>query len=165
MPGYKAHISFAVFWYCIILLIVYRLYHPPLIWLLELGLCITMGALFPDIDIKSKGQKYIYTLFFVAAIPLLCMQYYMIVALVGWLFFIPMMVKHRGIFHDPLYMNMLIAALWCVWYIHYPFIAKRYAWHVICFIIGMHSHIMLDYGVILFFKKLTKHRKKRVFRH
>lgn len=161
MPGYKAHISFAGFWYCIVLFIVCRLYNPSTLFLLELAFCIMLGALFPDIDIKSKGQKYIYTGFFIGAIPLLFMKQYIIVAFAGWLCCIPMMVKHRGIFHDPLYMSFFILVGWYVLYLYYPVNAIQYIWHFICFIIGMHSHMVLDYGVMSYVKKLTKQKKKK----
>jgi hypothetical protein len=165
MPGYKAHISFGILWYSIALLIVYKIYMPSIILMGELAVCIALGSLFPDIDIKSKGQKYMYTIFFITAIPLLYMHYFFIVAVGGWLLCIPMMVKHRGIFHDPLIMHMLIIVLWFLWYIHFSSTAKQYILHVLCFTLGMYSHVMLDYGIAHFFKKLIKTRKRRIFRH
>jgi len=165
MPGYRAHLGFAGFWYCVLLCMLYQLYVPSIALIFELALCTLFGSLCPDIDIKSKGQKYIYTFCFLAAIPLLCKHYFTIVAIMGWLLCIPIMVKHRGVFHDPFILNIVIAILWLIWYSHFPSTAKYFMLHVICFSIGMHSHIMLDYGIVNYCKKLNKIRKRSVFRH
>lgn len=161
MPGYKAHIGLAIFLYAIVFIIVSSVYKPSLLYLLELAFCTVLGALFPDVDIKSKGQKYIYTAFFIGAIPLLCMRYYMVTAFLGWLFVIPMIVKHRGVFHDPVYMSLLVFILWYMLYAYSPYYGRHFIVHYICFLIGMHSHMLLDYGIVYYVKKVVRRKKRR----
>lgn len=56
-------------------------------------------ALFPDIDIKSKGQMLFYRLFFVLDLVLLLTNRYKEAALLGFLTLLPILSRHRGWTH------------------------------------------------------------------
>ena len=56
-------------------------------------------ALFPDVDIKSKGQIMFYRVFFVLDVILLLNKYYVEAALLGFLALLPIISKHRGWTH------------------------------------------------------------------
>jgi formate/nitrite transporter FocA (FNT family) len=59
-----------------------------------------MFALWPDVDIKSIGQKLFYTIFFVTDIVLIFyFQEYKIAAYFGLLIILPVLAKHRGWTH------------------------------------------------------------------
>ena len=78
------------------------------------------GALFPDIDIKSKGQKIFYRLLLIAMLFLLLQQRIIPVLFLGVTGVLPMVVKHRGIFHHPWFIVLLSAAPVVVAYLYWP---------------------------------------------
>src|SRR5689334_4118409 len=57
------------------------------------------GSLFPDMDVKSKGQNLFYAIIFCVFIMLILHGCYETVALLSVLALIPMLVRHRGLFH------------------------------------------------------------------
>lgn len=58
-----------------------------------------MFSLFPDIDIKSKGQLLFYRLFFVLDLVLIGVGRFREAALLGLLALIPILSRHRGWTH------------------------------------------------------------------
>lgn len=71
------------------------------LWKLPVCLIITyLGALFPDIDIKSTSQKIIYLIIFVFLILLTICQYYGWATGIGILAVFGILFKHRGFLHS-----------------------------------------------------------------
>ena len=60
MPGYKGHIVGAALAFAGTLLVVSKTYPPTPLTALQWFLLTILGALFPDVDIKSKGQGIFY---------------------------------------------------------------------------------------------------------
>lgn len=106
MAGYKGHISAGVAFGA---LMVAGLAFSPLAASLTLEQKLIKAlvvlwlavifALFPDVDIKSKGQLLFYRVFFVLDIILLVNKYYIEAALLGFLALLPIISKHRGWTH------------------------------------------------------------------
>ena len=61
--------------------------------------CAVAGSLFPDIDVKSKGQKLFYGIMAPAYIFLFTQDQYALCFLVGLCALLPIMCTHRGLFH------------------------------------------------------------------
>lgn len=99
MPGFKAHIVGGTMTYVIILQSV------PSLQLSTYGIvsgfvfCI-IGALFPDIDIKSKGQKLFYSLTLLILCIFLWYERFDLFIGLSLLATVPLLVKHRGLFHQ-----------------------------------------------------------------
>jgi len=106
MSGYRGHISTAIIFGLLLLVglsftsvaaampVPERLFKGcVIVWLA------VIFALFPDIDIKSKGQLLFYRLFFVLDLILLIRGYYREAALLGFLTLIPILSRHRGWTH------------------------------------------------------------------
>jgi hypothetical protein len=117
---------------------------PKLVILL---LCAISGALFPDIDIKSKGQR----LFFSIMVPLYIFSFvygrYVLCGCITFIAVLPSLVSHRGIFHR-LWFIVAIACIFGVALIsilptHKDFIKIG----TIVFMCGALSHLVLDFGV------------------
>ena len=113
MAGYKGHISAGIIFASLLLvgmsytslaeampLTVRLLKSLVIIWLAVLF------ALFPDIDIKSKGQALFYRLFFLLDLFLLVQGMYVQAALLGFLALLPILSRHRGWTHT--YWAMLL---------------------------------------------------------
>ncbi|MBD3290821.1 hypothetical protein GF337_18585 [candidate division KSB1 bacterium] len=70
-------------------------------WRIPLCLGITyLGALFPDIDIKSKSQKIIYVLLLILLSLLIAYHYYGWAAGIGFFAVWAIITKHRGFLHS-----------------------------------------------------------------
>jgi uncharacterized metal-binding protein len=161
MPGYRAHIGFSTGIFFLIFIYLSAHLNLSFILYLELFCSMVAGALFPDIDIKSKGQKYFYTCLFFGSIPFLIHGHFVALALAFWIALIPMMVRHRGVFHDPLYNGIAIVIALCFLHAYNPLLAKRVTLHCIFFLIGVQSHLLLDYGVWDYLKKWQRKEKKK----
>jgi hypothetical protein len=156
MPGYKGHIVGGVFAFALVyfFLFVMCVYVYPCVFAFEL-LCMTvLGALFPDIDIKSKGQRYFYLFLFLFSLFLLITQRYFVAAIVGISGMVPLIGPHRGIFHNPIFLIGLVASLWLLLYLLFGAQVFCIRYHIVFFISGMLSHVWLDFGTKRFLKKL-----------
>src|SRR5580704_7375184 len=98
MPGYRAHLVVGFLTYLPVAYWLTPYQSSPFIMMLGLLFCL-MGSLFPDIDIKSKGQKLFYTLIFLLLLFLLYFKMYCVFIIVALLGGIPLLVGHRTIFH------------------------------------------------------------------
>jgi energy-converting hydrogenase Eha subunit A len=63
------------------------------------ALCI-LGAMFPDIDVKSKSQRIIYSILVPADLILILFHYYREAAIIGFFGILPNILKHRGQLHS-----------------------------------------------------------------
>jgi hypothetical protein len=62
-------------------------------------LCV-LGAMVPDIDIKSKSQRLIYFILIPIDLALILFMYYREAAIIGLFAMVPNMLKHRGQLHS-----------------------------------------------------------------
>jgi membrane-bound metal-dependent hydrolase YbcI (DUF457 family) len=106
MAGYRGHISAAVIFGALLLVglsftqvaAVMTLPEKIIKSVIVVWLAI-MFALFPDIDIKSKGQLLFYRLFFLLDLALLATGHFIEAALLGFLALVPILSRHRGWTH------------------------------------------------------------------
>ncbi len=152
MPGYRAHISFgALLYVCIIVLLrvdSIRSYSVLFEWLL----CIIAGTLFPDIDIKSKGRKYFYRLLSILAYLMVINGNKILLLLLGLLALVPLVVRHRGVFHNSLCILLGAGASWVIITTYIPGCEVSCAYDLGFFVLGAWSHLLLDGGTRLFLR-------------
>jgi membrane-bound metal-dependent hydrolase YbcI (DUF457 family) len=106
MPGYRGHISVALLFG---IMLIAGLSLTAAAMAMPLGEKVIKGVvvlwiavlfgLFPDVDIKSKGQLLFYRLFFVLDIVLLVGKHYQEAAFLGFLALLPILSRHRGWTH------------------------------------------------------------------
>lgn len=125
-----------------------RAYNPPLLTLAEWCLCALMGALFPDVDIKSKGQKYFYTILLITFIVLVGQKKLFLVSCMSIIALVPLLTRHRGLFHNVFFVIGFPFAVWFVLSMSHPVYAPVLLNHVIFFVAGQLSHLVLDFGLI-----------------
>lgn len=145
MPGYKGHIAGGI----VTGLLVHAYLLPAsstTLWCFPEHLLLTVcGALFPDIDTKSKGQKLFYSTLFIYCILLFLQQKYHVIALLSLCAWIPLLVRHRGIFHQPWFLLMLMVIILCIAHSgNSAGLSDQYTNNVLCFFAGAWSHIILD---------------------
>tara|TARA_B100000959_G_C14823949_1_gene559013 strand:+ start:460 stop:912 length:453 start_codon:yes stop_codon:yes gene_type:complete len=108
-----------------------------------------MFSLWPDVDIKSIGQKVYYTIFFVTdAILVFYFQDYKTAAFFGLLIILPILAKHRGWTHSRLTAILLPTPLLLVpMYVFEGSIAQGIPYYFAA-VTGYFSHLFFDKKLI-----------------
>jgi len=143
MPGFRGHLIGGVITYIAILQCIKSI-HPPASLVISGFIFCMIGSLFPDIDIKSKGQKLFYSLILII---LCCFLYYERTDLfigLSLLAIVPLLVKHRGLFHQLWFLIFIsISTGLAIGSFH----SKFSVWamnNALFFLAGAISHIFLD---------------------
>lgn len=151
MPNYRTHLVGASIAYLASVLML-SLYTKPLYYQIFWFWCSLAGGLFPDVDTKSRGQRYFYTLLLLA-MSLLWMQGKLrVVAGISLCSFLPLCVKHRGLLHNVWIVGLVVAGATC-WSIYMaPTWREVIIISAYCFMIGVLSHLYLDLGLRRMFR-------------
>lgn len=145
MPGYKTHLAGGLVTFAGALSALHKLTNVQISFFAALSwffLCI-LGALFPDIDVKSKGQSFMYPIILFVLLFLLYKNQILAFSILSVASLLPLVVNHRGLFHNAIFLIGLagISAL----YIHTLLVTTNfYMMHVLFFSLGTISHIVLD---------------------
>ncbi len=154
MPGYKGHLAGGCVVYCLMLGLLYVLPYEVLTkygssslvamrWLI----CVLAGSLFPDIDVKSKGQKYFYWVILGFFLLLIIERKFKLLAVSSIVSVFPMLVKHRGIFHKTWFVILAPFGVWGLIGAYAPEYSNALLLDVLFFIAGALSHLWLDLGL------------------
>lgn len=146
MPRYKTHIVGGFCAYALLVALSWFVWQPTLLTLFEWFLCALAGSLFPDIDTKSKGQKYFYYTIGALAFVLIIASNYVLATYLLLLALIPLIIRHRGITHSVPVMTSMCVLLAVIASIQAPLYGAVVARALLFFWIGIISHIWLDLG-------------------
>ncbi len=158
MPNYKGHLVGGIIAYGVLFFAVFAAQKPSLLIAGEWLLFTLAGALFPDIDIKSKGQKYFYYVVLLFFIIIAARQQFKTLACCSFIIISPMLVRHRGIFHNPLFVIIMPLLVWVFIGRALPHISQQLFCDTLFFIMGALSHIWLDLGTSQMVRKLLARR-------
>lgn len=161
MPSYKGHLMGGLVVYGVIFVGLVGTTNPSLLTAGEWLLFTLAGALFPDIDIKSKGQKYFYYVFFLFFIVLVAKEQFHTLTCCSFIIMLPMLVRHRGIFHSPWFVITMPLLVWSLISIAMPKIAQHLFFNILFFITGALSHIWLDFGTSQMLRRLLIKKRNR----
>ena len=147
MSGYRGHLVGGVVAYGVTLPVVLAYYTPPPLVGLCWFLCALAGSLFPDVDIKSKGQQLFYWLLLILIAFLIAHKKMVIVGWISLASMIPLVEKHRGIFH-ALWFAVACpnAVAWAI-SVHVPAYTVVAFSSAFFFAAGAISHLYLDFGL------------------
>lgn len=143
MPSYRGHLVGGAAVYLGILQII-KSYEPSLSIVLQGFFFCMLGSLFPDVDIKSKGQKLFYMIAFLALCYFLLHQRFDLFIALSLLSTVPLLVKHRGLFHQTwflIFISLSTALFIGSYNDDYSSWAMQNA---LFFLAGALSHIILD---------------------
>jgi len=145
MPGYKAHLAAGAVTAAPLVYILQSQASSPGVLVLWAGFALA-GSLFPDIDTKSKGQKWFYRFWLVALLIFLLLKWYALFVACTLLASAPLVVNHRGLFHKSWFLIFApcCAAVAFIWYM--PAAWKDVFWATLFFVAGTLSHLLLDFG-------------------
>ncbi|MDP3889486.1 MAG: metal-dependent hydrolase [bacterium] len=148
MPNFKGHMCGGLAAYGIVLaaLCAWRGSMPGPMVAMEWLVFTLSGAMFPDIDVKSRSQNYFYWLIILLLIVLINTGRYALLASVSVFAIMPMLVRHRGLFHRLWFVILFPLTCWSVLNLYMPRVASVLWLHTIFFIVGAISHLWLDLG-------------------
>ena len=144
MPSYRGHVAAGCCVYVGTFFVARDAMHClPVHWV-ELLIFTIIGSLFPDVDTKSKGQQLVYALSFLLIILLIAQSYTLAALAISLCCFLPLLGKHRGIFHDPLFLMCGIGCACIILLQNFPHYKMRILYDTLFFVCGVASHIALD---------------------
>jgi len=148
MPGYKGHlvggaVTFGVALYAMQSAGVVFTHVQAAQWFISA----LAGCLFPDVDVKSKGQNILYKLLLVLLIVLLAYGYHRPFMVVSIAAMVPMIVRHRGLFHRLWFVIGFPAVLSILLVSYYPAYESTIYYNALFFVLGAISHLWLDLGI------------------
>jgi hypothetical protein len=160
MPNYKVHLvggagAFGCLYFAL------RGHNSSLLTGVEWFVFALAGALFPDIDIKSKGQKYFYRAVVLIFAVMLFKKQFETMACFSFIIMTPMLVKHRGIFHRLWFIVSMPLLVWGLVAVALPHFSSTLFFNTLFFIAGGVSHIVLDMGFRRMLSNLLGNRSDR----
>lgn len=161
MPNYKGHLAGATILYVFIVFICIGMIKVSFFCAIEWLLFILAGALFPDVDTKSKGQKYFYFVALLFFIFLTVRKHFEMATCCSFIIMTPLLVSHRGIFHNPWFVIITPLCVSAIIHSLMPRISYRFFLDTLFFIAGALSHIWLDLGTSQMMKKICGKKRKR----
>ena len=143
MPGYKGHLCGGLIAYVVVFFFCLTT-RPSLLTACEWLFCTLAGSLFPDIDVKSKGQKYFYYVVMVLFLFLLSQEKFQLLSCVSILAITPMLSRHRGLFHKAWFLITISIIGWLIIGGIFPNLRSLLLQHSLFFCLGALSHLVLD---------------------
>lgn len=153
MPGYRAHLTGGLVVYGLSIYLL-RSFCGSGFLAAEWLLFTLAGSLFPDIDTKSKGQKFLYQILFVILIVLAIQRKFVVMAFLSIAALIPIIARHRGLFHRTWFVVGLPAIVALAIALYAPAYKRVVAFDALFFILGALSHLVMDF-IWSVFKKST----------
>lgn len=157
MPGYRGHVAGAAITWVIALFLTLFVRYVTGLQALEWGAAALVGGLFPDLDIKSMGQKWLFRLLFLVSTILIACQRYQFVSIMMLAASVPLLVRHRGLMHSLSFITCLSVGVCIALGLYFPVYREVIFFDTVFFWLGALSHLILDgHGIFAPYKKLGK---------
>jgi len=144
MPNYRGHLLGGLIAYVYVMLTIITI-KPSFITACEWLFFTLAGSLFPDIDTKSKGQKYFYSILLLLFICLLYQNKFQLLSCISCIAITPMLSNHRGLFHKKWFVIVMPIVVWIIFTTIFPDLMRPLLINVLFFIVGALSHLFLDH--------------------
>lgn len=144
MPGYRGHIFGALGSWALGLVVVLSLRPVTGLQAIEWAGTALVGGLFPDLDTKSMGQKWLFRILFVAGLLLLFHQYYQAMSAMLLVAIVPLLVRHRGLLHNIFFISGVAIAGFLLLSTRFPPYKEMILLDTLFFWLGAISHLWLD---------------------
>jgi hypothetical protein len=145
MSLYRGHLLGGLASYLLVIAVwgvytsVFQHYMPGLIAALA-------GSLFPDIDISSKGQRLFLKVLFLLIVCCFLMQASLPLMLLLAFSVFPIVLPHRGLFHDLIFVGILTITIASSLIYVMPHNTEVILGVAFFFFVGVLSHLVLDKG-------------------
>lgn len=164
MPGYRGHLAGGLAAAVICTVAVGVMPYQQLAqyahllqgWQILTGVFIVamLFALFPDVDIKSEGQKLFYWAAFLVDAFLIWYGFVHVAAYLGLLAMLPLLSKHRGWTHSPLAAFIVPAPMLIIPYLYDDHALALGVIFYAASVVGYLSHILLDGQLLVRLRRL-----------
>lgn len=146
MPGYKTHTVGGVFTFVGLFYVVQKIFLTKYAFLTAFSCFFVtiLGALFPDVDTKSKGQMIFYQVLLFYLLFLLWSQKFTMFMITTCLMMLPLLVPHRGLFHRITFLSSIFIVGSLCAYLWLPIRSADIILHLGFFTVGAFSHVFLD---------------------
>jgi membrane-bound metal-dependent hydrolase YbcI (DUF457 family) len=152
--NYKGHmIGALLFLIASLMMLAAAGYYIKPLFIMQAIFFVILGALFPDIDTKSKGQKLFYAVLFIVVIGLLVYKRYYAGLALALLGFCPLFVNHRALFHTFWFSGVVVIVLVLGCHFYCPAYTNAGIRNGLFFLVGVLSHLILDFGPRKFLTK------------
>ena len=150
MSLYKGHLAGGIFSFILYMLalVVFFSFNANANVLIWLGLCL-LGAIWPDVDTNSLGQKLFYGIFVVLDSFFLLTGLYKEAALLGFFALLPIIGKHRGWTHT-IWAAFLVPSPMLLLPVFNPGVNAGGLEYYVPVVIGYLSHLILDWELKLY---------------
>lgn len=168
MPNYQGHLLGGIVTYGITLAAIERFYPMIQFDSLQISIWLVMcllGSLFPDIDIKSRGQRIFYEVLFCATVCAILFQQWNLVISFCLASILPLISKHRGTIHSIWFIVFIPMLVPFAIVQYHPELRLGSIYCYAFFVAGALSHLILDFGIINLLKRtLFLAHKRRFFK-
>ena len=145
MAGGRGHLGGGIIFVIIFIYTITNYFYKPT--LTEIVIYFALASMFsvwPDIDIKSHGQKFFYTIFFLTDLFFIINEEYKVASYFGLIIILPVLAKHRGWTHSIPAMILIPSPLLC-----YPIVISGQLdvsgiYFYAAAVTGYFSHLVLD---------------------
>ena len=157
MPGYRGHLAGGIVAFAVTCLAI-KFFHPESVnhfkdVALGLAVCL-LGALFPDIDIKSVGQRIFYFAVFPLIVLAIATKQFLLLSVLSVIALIPVLVSHRGLIHKWWFVVFAPLIIPVLFLYQNGILFMSSVTVYLYFVSGALSHLLLDYGIWKFFKRV-----------
>lgn len=152
MSMYRGHLLGGLAAYLMVI-VVYGIYTSAFQHYFPGLLAALAGSLFPDIDIRSKGQRLFLKILFLLIVVCLYMQASVPLMVLLMFSVLPIVFPHRGLFHDLIFVGLLALTVAGSLIYVMPDSTDKICLVTFFFYVGVLSHLVLDKG----FKKTFYH--------
>ncbi len=164
MPGYRGHITGAFIVWVVGLTGVLFLRYVSGLQAVMWCFSAIIGGLFPDLDIKSMGQKWLFRALFIIGIVLIFNECYRFMSVMMLIATIPLLVRHRGLLHSLAFISGVTLASSILLCAQFSNCQEMILSNALFFWLGAVSHLLLDgHGIFAGYKRfrfLTKMRRR-----
>jgi len=150
MSSYKGHLLGGFTTFLIVQQVSTTMFAQPRLGTKEILFAVSfclLGSLFPDIDIKSFGQKIFYNLLAVLLLAAILAHQWGLLSVLSLISIFPLLVKHRGIIHTVGFVMLVPVALPLIIQYNSPGLAHMAWLCYLYFTTGALSHLLLDRGI------------------
>jgi membrane-bound metal-dependent hydrolase YbcI (DUF457 family) len=146
MPGYKAHIGGGIIigGGCLAAANWFKVFQPEPETAIVLMVAALLGALFPDTDTDSRGQKLFYVSLVILDLVLMIQGRYKWAAILGFCAMLPAIGHHRGWTHTWWAMLTIPLPIILLPAIFYGTDPERLLPFYLAAVVGYFSHLLLD---------------------
>lgn len=147
MPNYQGHLVGGALFSAPLLVATHYFYPLHPVYFLSLMITGMLGALFPDVDTKSKGQRIYYYALTALVIMLALERKFDYILLLLPVILLPLIVRHRGLFHKLWFILAVMAGGTFYACASWPALKMVIILHSMFFTVGAFSHLYLDLGL------------------